>query len=120
MGGQRCPTWCQSKAPAPEGQRFSWRNFLRIGSWCLNGAYIGAPDVQLSQNLAHHCTHIYIIFTHIISRIDPLGSLDADWTTARPAVRIAIFRGAFFGVDHQEALEFELHPEAGWQHQLHR
>lgn len=25
--------------------------------------------------------------------------------------RIAIFRGAFFGVDHQEALEFELHPE---------
>ena len=26
--------------------------------------------------------------------------------------RIAIFRGAFFGVDHQQALEFELWPEA--------
>eukprot|EP00434_Breviolum_minutum_P000548 symbB.v1.2.000475.t1/scaffold11.1/size528188/24 len=35
-------------------------------------------------------------------------------TSGRPKIflEIAIFRGAFFGVDHQEALEFELHPEA--------
>ena len=28
-------------------------------------------------------------------------------------LRIAIFRGAFFGVDYQEALEFELDAKAG-------
>ncbi|CAJ1339732.1 unnamed protein product [Effrenium voratum] len=34
-------------------------------------------------------------------------------TTGRPKVflEIAIFRGAFFGVDHQQSLEFELFPE---------
>ena len=48
--------------------------------------------------------------------------------------RIAIFRGAFFGVDHQAALEFELYPDAsqsdggiqqfalenGWNWPIHR
>ncbi|CAE7228185.1 ADA [Symbiodinium sp. KB8] len=34
--------------------------------------------------------------------------------SGRPKIflEIAIFRGAFFGVDHQQALEFELYPEA--------
>lgn len=33
-------------------------------------------------------------------------------TVTQRLARIAIFRGAFFGVDHQAALEFELHPDA--------
>ena len=33
-------------------------------------------------------------------------------TMTQRLARIAIFRGAFFGVDHQAALEFELHPDA--------